>query len=108
MGDDREAESLHEMVLELLPGDITSLQTLAICLRRQRKNIESLAVYRELIEATPHNARAYRDAGSLLAYELGRKAEGVAFWKQALALDPTLPQADAMRREMRRWGGDGE
>lgn len=108
MGDDDEAENLHGKVLELLPGDITSLQSLAICLRRQGKNEESLAVYQELMEVTPGNARVYRDAGSLLAYELGRKAEGMAFWKQALVLEPTLPQADAMRREMRRWGGGRE
>jgi tetratricopeptide (TPR) repeat protein len=103
MGDDDEAQILHQRVLELLPGDRTSLQTLAISLRRQGKYEESLARYQELIQVMPEDPRIYRDAGGLMAYELGRRAEGIELWNQALALDPGLPQADAMRREMRRW-----
>jgi tetratricopeptide (TPR) repeat protein len=108
MGDDDETQILHQRVLELLPGDITSLQTLAISLRRQGKYEESLARYQELIQVMPEDPRIYRDAGGLMAYELGRRGEGMELWNRALALDPGLPQADAMRREMRRWRSGGE
>lgn len=105
LGDDEEAERLHHAVLEIMPSDATSLEALAVCLRRQGKHAESLAAYRRLAAARPFDARVLRDMGSLLAYELSDRAEATALWKQALQLDPHLPQRREMEREMQRWSG---
>jgi len=104
MEDDVEAEELHREVLRLMPGDVNSLQALAVCLRRQRKYEESLVFYEHLATIRPRDARLKRDIGSLLAYDLRRIEEGVVHWREALRLDPAIPQRHGMEREMRRWG----
>lgn len=103
--DDEEAELLHTAVLEIMPADPTSLEALAVCLRRQGKHTESLAAYQRLAEVRPTDARILRDMGSLLAYELRDRDQAAALWRHALQMDPHLPQRREMEREMERWAG---
>ena len=107
LGDDAEAVRLHTAVLEIMPSDMTSLEALAVCLRQQKKYPESLSAYRRLAEARPKDARVLRDMGSLLAYQLRDRNEAARLWRQALAIDPRLPQRREMEREMQRWEAPG-
>jgi Flp pilus assembly protein TadD len=103
MDDYQEAERLHAAVLELMPADVTSLEASAVCQRWLKKYPESLSTYRRLAAVRPGDSRVLRDMGSLLAYHLNDRAEAGRLWRQALAIDPNLPQRREMEREMQRW-----
>jgi tetratricopeptide (TPR) repeat protein len=66
---------------------------------------EAVAELERVPADSPARAAALHDLAMILITELGRPAEAVPYLKESLALDPNQPEAELMRREIRRIEG---
>ena len=87
-------EWLTERSLALSPGNPDVLTDLGTMYRSLGKADEALARFDAAIAARPDHRNARFNRGLTLALDLGRPAEGLAAWKELLALHPDVTMGD--------------
>ena len=88
---DRPAEAVHHLapLAERFPDSLPVLRNLAGALLGARRYGDAEVVCRRTLEIDPSFARAHLQLGEILG-QLGRIAEGIAAYRQGVALDPSL------------------
>jgi tetratricopeptide (TPR) repeat protein len=81
---------LLEAAIQSAPADARAQLAMARALRLSSRGSEALTVLQALLEAAPAYEDAVQEAASL-ADVLGQSGKAVAYWQQALALDPASP-----------------
>jgi len=100
-----DAVEQYRKALEVYPNDPQAKQRLALALRMRARELagedkweEAAARDRELVELTPEDAAAHNDYGIVLA-RLGKRADAVAEFDRALAIDPGNEAVKANREQ---------
>ncbi len=91
-GNREEAESIFRQILTLVPKSGPALQCLAALAIERQDFKQALTLYRQLIELGEPTAELLYNAG-LVLQKLGRAADAVKYYRQALAERPDFPQA---------------
>jgi arylsulfatase A-like enzyme/Flp pilus assembly protein TadD len=107
LGRMKESEQLFRRVIEILPPNLTAREFLAEIRHQAGDYRGSVAYYEELCDLSPEEPRYHRDAGTVYAYDLAMPREALAHWREALRLDPTGPQSEAIWEEVSRLRGAG-
>lgn len=89
-----EAVEAYERSLTLSPGNPDVLTDLGTMYRSLGKADEALARFDAAIAARSDHRNARFNRGLTLALDLGRPAEGLAAWKELLALHPDVTMGD--------------
>ncbi len=89
-----EAVEAYEKSLALRPGDPDVLTDLGTMYRALGKPEEALLRFDAAIAARADHRNARFNRGLILALDLGRPADGVAAWKELLALYPDTAMGD--------------
>lgn len=92
MGNHVGAEEQRRFVSDSLPWNADMLQLLSRTLRNQKKFSEAQVILERALEVSPDNITLLVQVAILLA-ELGKKAESIAIFNKAIALDPTSIEA---------------
>lgn len=85
-----QAEACFRRVIELRPSLDIAYYNLGRCLEFQARDDEAMAVYRKLVQITPH-IEAYKNIG-VLYEEQGKFAEALDIYHQAIAIQPDNPR----------------
>ena len=85
-----EAESCFRRVVELEPRLAIAYYNLGRSLELQAKDNEAIAVYRKLLQMTPHS-EAYYNIGTIYASQ-GKFAEALETFRQAQRIEPNNPR----------------
>lgn len=85
-----EAAASFARAVELAPDSPVVQRTVAQAFARRQQFAAAVEHYQRAIELQPQDATLHAELGYALILS-GRRADGVAAWKAALALDPTLP-----------------
>ena len=96
LGRNEEAETHLHRALALNPSHTEALYFLATLRAEQQRYDEMLELLQRLIAIDPHDAEAHVSLGVAFFF-LGRSAEALRSFDQALSLDPTLEIARANR-----------
>lgn len=89
-----EAVEAYEKSLAIRPGDPDVLTDLGTMYRALGKPEEALLRFDAAITARPDHRNARFNRGLTLALDLGRPAEGIAAWKELIALYPDTAMGD--------------
>ena len=87
----------------ILPHDEKAYKFLVEIYTKTDRPDEAVKAYDRWIKISPEKGILYRDAGVLLAYELGRYVEALHYWEKALEYFPEDPQASKIRSEISRF-----
>ena len=90
-GNPVEAERLSRSVLELAPGHVDAMLSLALSLHAQRRIADALDAYQRLTELQPASSVHWANYATILA-EAGRSEESESAWRKAMELDPRDPE----------------
>ncbi len=101
-----EAEHCFRRVVELRPQLDIGHYNLGRALELQSKNDEAIAVYRRLLEMTPHS-EAYYNIGTIYLSQ-GRFAESLEAFRQAQQIEPDNPRLIAAEAGVYEKQGDLE
>ena len=96
LGRNEEAETHLHRALALSPSHTEALYFLATLRAEQQRYDEMLALLQRLIDIDPHDAEAHVSMGVAFFF-LGRSAEALRSFDQALSLNPTLETARTNR-----------
>lgn len=87
-GQARQAASAYERSLAIAPDNADVLTDLGIMYRETGAFEKAVASFRKAAAIKPDHENALFNAGVVLYYDLHRKDEAVAAWKQLLAVNP--------------------
>ncbi len=90
-----------KQALQLAPESPKTLMELAALQFEQKQYPEALKLLQTVVEIEPENASIHSDMGVVL-YALGRTAEALQHFEQALTLDPDLESARNNREQILR------
>jgi tetratricopeptide (TPR) repeat protein len=87
-----ESEALYRRALEMFPGNADALNMLGVVLAERGNPLLSLKYIDDAIRLAPGNAAYLTNRGEILR-RWGMLDEGLACCEQAVALDPSSPEA---------------
>ena len=96
-GETQQAVIAFERVLSGYPHLIHTLNNAALAYMRSERYPDAVRVLRHLVTIRPHSYKGHKNLGVLLMNHLGQPREALPHFRQALALEPDSPQADALR-----------
>ncbi len=91
-----EAVEAFEGVLNSYPHLIHTLNNTALAYSYAKQYRKAEKLLRKLVKMRPHSAKTKVNLGILLYQELQQPAEGVALFKDALEMEPGLPQREQL------------
>jgi tetratricopeptide (TPR) repeat protein len=91
-GNRDEAESIFRQILALVPKSANSLQCLAAIAIERQDFKQALTLHKQLLELSEPTAELLYNT-ALVLQKLGRPADSVKYYRQALAERPDFPQA---------------
>ena len=97
----------YERAVEIDPRDTEALDRLAMTHFGRKRYEAALGLYRRLAEIAPSGAQTHANLAATL-YHLGRPAEALRSFEQALSLDPDLQMARTGAKHMRQILGQGK
>ena len=96
-----------KQAFQLDPKDARAGNNIATAYERIGEYAKAETYYLRSIEATPSYPTSYRNLGILYADHLERPDLARRYWEEYLRLAPAGPAAEAVRKELRRLGGEG-
>ena len=97
----------YERAVEIDPRNTEALDRLAMVHFGRKRYEAALGLYRRLAEIAPSGAQTHANLAATL-YHLGRPAEALRSFEQALSLDPDLQMARTGAKHMRKILGQGK
>ena len=97
----------YERAVEIDPRNTEALDRLAMTHFGRKRYEAALGLYRRLAEIAPSGAQTHANLAATL-YHLGRPAEALRSFEQALSLDPDLQMARTGAKHMRQILGQGK
>jgi Flp pilus assembly protein TadD len=102
-----EAIEAYGKALEIDPKNANVRVDMGICYRRSGRPVRAVEEFRRAITYSPRHLNAHMNLGVVLAYDLGKREEAVKEFEKALDINPTSPNAPAIRQEVERLKAGG-
>ena len=97
-----EAIISYQRSLDLDPKNVNVRIDMGTCYRGVGQPEKAVEEYRKGMKIDPRHAMAHMNAGVVLAFDLGRKAEAVKEFEKYLELAPNAPNAADIRQEVQK------
>jgi len=97
-----EAIISYQRALELDPKNVNVRVDMGTCYRGVGQPEKAIEEYRKGMRIDPRHAMAHMNAGVVLAFDLGRRAEAVKEFEKYLELAPNAPNAADIRQEIQK------
>jgi len=97
-----EAIISYQRALEIDPKNVDVRVDMGTCYRGVGQPEKAVEEYRKGMQIDPRHPMARMNAGVVLAFDLGRKAEAVKEFEKYLELAPNAPNAADIRQEIQK------
>jgi len=97
-----EAIIAYQRALELDPKNVDVRVDMGTCYRGVHQPEKAVEEYRKAMKIDPRHPMAHMNAGVVLAFDLGRKAEAVKEFEKYVELAPNAPNAADIRQEIQK------
>ena len=97
-----EAIISYQRSLEIDSKNVNVRVDMGTCYRGVGQPEKAVEEYRKGMKSDPRHAMAHMNAGVVLAFDLGRKAEGAKEFEKYLELAPNAPNAADIRQEIQK------
>lgn len=87
----------YEKALALKPDNADVLTDLGIMYRDEKMFEQAVTAFQKAVQVNPKHQNALFNRGVVLFYDLNRKDEGRAVWRQLLAINPDAKAPDGKR-----------
>lgn len=88
------AINAYEQALKIKPDNADVLTDLGIMYRDEKMYDQAVAAFQKASQVNPKHQNALFNRGVVLFYDVGRKDEGRAVWRQLLTLNPNAKAPD--------------
>jgi len=97
-----EAIIAYQRSLEINPKDVNVRVDMGTCYRGVKQPEKAIEEYRKGMKIDPRHAMAHMNAGVVLGFDLGRKAEAIKEFEKYLELAPNSPNSADIRQEIQK------
>ena len=97
-----EAIISYQRALDINPKDVNVRVDMGTCYRGVGQPEKAVEEYRKAMKYDPRHPMAHMNAGVVLAFDLGRRAEAIKEFEKYLELSPNAPNAADIRQEIQK------
>lgn len=101
-----EAIDAYTQALQINPDLVDARVDMGTCYRYAGMPDKAVIEYRQALKINPRHAFGYKNLGVVLAYDLRRPGEAASVFEQYLKINPTDPDAQKIRDEIKKLRGN--